>query len=111
MNGIAKSLSNDEVGGDRGEAWESTPGDGARDACALYVKTQMKLLRHAMVTERDEEEPKVRGILGEKRDRDDDSSDSDIWDHDSDGTGSREDDCSEDELYEKIADLPPRGWW
>ena len=34
-----------------------------------------------------------------------------IWDHDSDGTGSREDDCSEDELYEKIADLPPRGWW
>ena len=81
------------------------------DTYALYVKTQMKLLRHAMGTERDDEEPKVRGILGEKRDRDDDSSDSDIWDHDSDGTGSREDDCSEDELYEKIADLPPRGWW
>jgi hypothetical protein len=48
----------------------------------------MKLLRDAMGTERDEEEPKV-GILGEKRDRDDDSSDSDIWDHDSDGTRGR----------------------
>ena len=119
VNGIAKSLGDDEVGGARGEAWESTPGDGARDACALYVQTQMKLLRHASSppggTERDEE-PKVRGILGEKRDRDDESSDSDIWDHDSDsdgtGSGSREDDCREDdELYEKIADLPPRGWW
>ena len=117
VNGIAKSLGDDEVGGARGEAWESTPGDGAVDACALYVETQMRLLRHASSppggTERDEE-PKVRGILGEKRDRDDESSDSDIWDHDSDGTGAgpREDDCGEDdELYEKIADLPPRGWW
>lgn len=113
VNGIAKSLGDGEVGGARGEAWESTPGAGAVDACALYVKTQMKLLRDAMGTERDEEEPKV-GILGEKRERDDESSDSDIWDHVSDGTGSgsREDDCGEDdELYEKIADLPPRGWW
>ena len=51
----------------------------------------------------------------EKRDRDDESSDSDIWDHDSDsdgtGSGSREDGCGEDDIYEKIADLPPRGWW
>jgi hypothetical protein len=47
----------------------------------------MKLLRDAMGTERDEEEPKV-GILGEKRDRDDDSLDYDSWDYDSESSKS-----------------------
>ena len=36
VNGIAKSLEDGEVGGARGEAWESTPGDGRQGrVCAL----------------------------------------------------------------------------